>query len=128
MKTQINNLVKGNQFVSGTNHEVRKQVGQQVLAENGSTLRVSWMGVEISLQYSQSCSGKSWRYTGIILPKEAELLNLPKVASKATEEFYSVQLDSSMFFTLFRHARRGNSPVCKMREMTELSTENVIIL
>lgn len=128
MKTQINNLVKGNQFVPGTKHEVRMQVGQQVLTENGSTLRISWNGVEILLQYSQSHSGKSWWYTGIILPKEAELLNLPKVASKATEEFYSVQLDSMMFFTLYRHARRGNSPICKMREMTELSTENIIIL
>lgn len=128
MKTQINNLVKGNQFVSGTNHEVRMQVGQQVRAENGSILIISWNGVKIPLQYFQTESGKSWSYRGRILPEEAKLLNLPKIASKATEEFYSVELDSSMFFTLYRHARRGNSPILKMREMTELSTENIIIL
>lgn len=128
MKTQINNLVKGNQFVSGTNHEVRMQVGQQVLAENGSSITITWMGVEITMQYFQSLSGKSWWYTGILSNEQAEKLNLPKVASNATEEFYSVQLDPKMFFTLFRHARRGNSPVLKLRESRELTTENIVIL
>lgn len=61
MKTQINTLKRGHgNMVIGSNHEERQRIGAKVKAENGSTLRILENGIEYTLNYHESTSGKSW--------------------------------------------------------------------
>lgn len=63
MKTQINTLVNGTTGIVGTDYATRKEVSEKVLAENGDTLRIEIKGIELELQRSCSCSGKSWQWS-----------------------------------------------------------------
>ena len=66
MKTQINNLVRGNQFRAGTNYSTRIDLVQKVSAENPEFLIVKLRGKEFTLKANWSVSRKSVSYSGEI--------------------------------------------------------------
>ena len=62
MKTQINNLVKGNQFQAGTNSVERNLVASKVISENPESMKIVIRGHVINLDAKYSISGKSVQY------------------------------------------------------------------
>lgn len=67
MKTQINDLVQGTQFVVGTNQAIRNARGEQVLNENGENITLRFTtdrgSVDVELRRQVSTTGKTWYYT-----------------------------------------------------------------
>jgi hypothetical protein len=87
MKTQINNLVKGNQFQAGTNSVERNVVASRVISENPKSMEVIIRGHVVKLEAKYSLSRKSVQYIAEIA---TELYNsfhgefgLPKSNPKA---------------------------------------------
>jgi hypothetical protein len=66
MKTQINNLVKGNQFQAGTNSVERNLVASKVISENPESMEITIRGFKIKLIAHYSISRKSVQYIGDI--------------------------------------------------------------
>lgn len=75
MKTQINNIIRGNVFTAGTNREVRMAVADKVFSENPKTLTLSYNldGEEMifTLYHRKSLSGKTQWYFGDVTPEQA---------------------------------------------------------
>lgn len=67
MKTQINDLVQGTQFVVGTDQAIRNARGEQVLNENGENITLRFTtdrgSVDVELRRHVSTTGKTWYYT-----------------------------------------------------------------
>ena len=102
MKTQINQLVKGDHRTStvGTKSEIRNEVAKQVVSENPESMTISIRGIEIQLKANWSLSRKSVTYFGEI---PVSLYNeffgnfgMPKENPKA---FVQVNTDMSVWFT-----------------------------
>jgi hypothetical protein len=66
MKTQINNLVKGDHrlAISGTNSKLRNSIAEKVIAENPKSITVELRGYTLILAANWSKSGKSVSYFG----------------------------------------------------------------
>lgn len=105
MKTQIANLVNGNQLQVGTNHAERAAVADKVLSENPSTMTICIRGQVIDLTRSQSLSGKSVCYVGS-LPLEVYTsmfgtFGLPKKNPSA-----SIMIDGDLRVTVRTNSRK----------------------
>jgi hypothetical protein len=87
MKTQINNLVKGNQFQAGTNSVERNLVASKVISENPESMKIVIRGHVINLDAKYSISGKSVQYIAEIPTQLYNSFNgefgLPKSNPKA---------------------------------------------
>ena len=66
MKTQINNLVKGNHRlgIDGTNSEIRNEIAAKVISENPEKMTVLLNGETVELTANWSASRKSVSYFG----------------------------------------------------------------
>lgn len=75
MKTQINNIVKGNALTAGTNYDIRKEIADKVFAENPKTLTLSYNldGEELRFELNRysSLSGKTQWYFGDVTAEQA---------------------------------------------------------
>lgn len=76
MKTQINDLVQGSQFVAGTPQEIKAERFKKVVAENPDCLRIEIKGVEIKLRINVTLSGKTIGYIKDLSLEEAINLRL----------------------------------------------------
>jgi len=66
MKTQINNLVKGNHRlgIDGTNSEIRNEIAAKVISENHEKMKVLLNNETVELTANWSASRKSVSYFG----------------------------------------------------------------
>lgn len=132
MKTQINTLKRGHgNMVIGSNHEERQRIGAKVKAENGNTLRILENGIEYTLNYHESTSGKSWWYESDKLPAEIVKTIIPS-DSKAINDIANVDvtLHVNMDMTCEFHTRRRRHEGAQWRagQTIEVEEANVIIL
>jgi hypothetical protein len=72
MKTQINNLVRGNQFVSGTSYKVRAEVAKKVNEENPLTMKVKVRNHAYDMMCYYCSSGKSYIYETTLSPEQVK--------------------------------------------------------
>lgn len=110
MKTQINNLVNGSQFVAGTNNETRAAIAAQVLAENGDTLRILVGGQELELMKKESTTGNTWWYKCNITDEQALAIfninmNMYKYEHHAT---LTISMDMRVYVSIFAHKTAGS--------------------
>lgn len=99
MKTQINQLVKGDHRTStvGTKSEIRNQIADQVKAENPERMKISIRGFEIELKANWSISRKSVTFFSeipVALYSEFCNIGLPLVNPRA---FLQINGDMSVW-------------------------------
>lgn len=115
MKTQINNIVKGNALTAGTKHEVRMAIAEKVFAENPDTLTMSYNldGEEMNftLNHRQSLSGKTQWYFGDMTVEQAcrfvECEGAKKMLMNGKYEA-NVVIENDMTVVLCIYKRRGD--------------------
>ena len=121
MKTQINQLVKGDHRTSivGTKSEIRNEVARQVVSENPESMTISIHGIEIQLKANWSLSRKSVTYFGDIpVSLYYEFFGdfgMPKENQKA---FVQVNTDMSVWFTT--NSKKSMHQIVKEQEVTIL--------
>ena len=132
MKTQINTLKRGHgNMVIGSNHEERLRIGEKVKAENGNTLRILENGIEYTLNYSESTSGKTWWYESDKLPVEIVKTIIP-FDSKAINDPANVdvtfRVNMDMTCEFHTHRRRHEGAQWRAGQTIEVEEANVTIL
>lgn len=121
MKTQINQLVKGDHRTStvGTKSGVRNEVSKQVVSENPESITILIRGVEVELKAHWSISRKSVTYHGEIpVSLYCEFFGdfgIPKENPKA---FVQLNVDMSVWFTT--NSKKTMYQVVKESEITIL--------
>lgn len=102
MKTQINQLVKGDHRTStvGTKSEIRNEVAKQVVSENPESMTISIRGIEIQLKASWSLSRKSVTYFGDIpISLYSDFFGDFGMPVENKKAFVQVNVDMSVWFT-----------------------------
>jgi len=102
MKTQINQLVKGDHRTStaGTKSEIRKATADQVKIENPEIMKVCVRGVELSLKANWSLSRKSVTYFGEIpLSLYSEFFGGFGIPKKEPKAYIQINGDMSVWFS-----------------------------
>jgi hypothetical protein len=118
-------------MVIGSNHEERQRIGAKVKEENGNTLRILENGIEYTLNYHESTSGKTWWYESDKLPVETVKAILPS-DSKAINDSANVDvtLQVNMDMTCEFHTRRRRHEGAQWRvgQTIEVEEASVTIL
>lgn len=132
MKTQINDLVQGSQFVAGTNQSIRDARGEQVLKENGDTITLRFTTVrgsfDVTLNRQVSTTGKTWYYTSsAITDAEAAILGYDMSIYKYLHEA-SLILYSDMRCEIQFAARKTENHQWKFRGSSNLDNSTITIL
>lgn len=132
MKTQINDLVQGSQFVAGTNQSIRDARGEQVLKENGDTITLRFTTVrgsfDVTLNRQVSTTGKTWYYTSsVITDAEAAILGYDMSIYKYLHEA-SLILYSDMRCEIQFAARKTENHQWKFRGSSKLDNSTITIL
>ena len=132
MKTQINDLVQGSQFVAGTNQSIRDARGEQVLKENGDTITLRFTTVrgsfDVTLNRWVSTTGKTWYYTSsAISDADAAILGYDMSVYKYLHEA-SLILYSDMRCEIQFAARKTENHQWKFRGSSKLNNSTIAIL
>lgn len=132
MKTQINTLKRGHgNMVIGSNYEERQRIGAKVKSENGNTLRILVSGIEYTLNYCESTSGKTWWYESDKLSAEVVKTIVP-CDSKATNDSDNVDvtfvIDMYMKCEFQTRRRRHEGAQWKQGQTIEVEEASVTIL
>lgn len=121
MKTQINQLVKGDHRTStvGTKSEIRSEVAKQVVSENPESIKISIRGTEVQLNASWSVSRKSVTYFGEIpVSLYAEFFGDFGMPVENKKAFVQVNTDMSVWFTT--NSKKSMYQIVKEQEITIL--------
>jgi hypothetical protein len=125
MKTQINDIKRGNQFVSGTSYRIRYERAKTVLSENGDTLKLTYNGVEITLELYK------WWYGGVnltdeqikaLFPDDTKYNHEPELVS------YYFCLSSDCTATITRYRRKSIQATWKPGYEYRLDNNDIVIL
>lgn len=115
MKTQINNIVKGNALTAGTNYDIRYEIADKVFAENPKTLTLNYNldGEELRFELDRcsSLSGKTQWYIGDVTAEQAcRFVEWEGAKQRLIDGRYRahILIDSSMIVTLWIGKRRGD--------------------
>lgn len=132
MKTQINTLKRGHgNKVIGSNYEERQRIAEMVKAENGSTLNIFHNGIEYTLNYHQSISGKTWWYESDKLPVEIVKTILPcdsKAINDSANVDVTISVDMYMKCNIRTRRRRHEGAQWKQLQPIEVEEASVTIL
>lgn len=121
MKTQINQLVKGDHRTSivGTKSEIRMAVAKQVVSENTEAMTILIRGTEIQLKASWSGSRKSVTYFGEIpVSLYTEFFGDFGMPVENKKAFVQVNTDMSVWFTT--NSKKSMYQIVKEEEVTIL--------
>ena len=132
MKTQINDMVQGSQFVAGTNQEIRNARGEQVRLENGDSITLRFTtdrGVlDVPFTLHTSTTGKSWYYvSGAITDEQAAILGYDMSIYKYLHEV-SFILYSDMRCEAQFSARKTENHQWKFRGSDMINNNIITIL
>lgn len=132
MKTQINDLVQGSQFVADTNQSIRDARGERVLKENGDTITLRFTTVrgsfDVTLNRWVSTTGKTWYYTSsAISDADAAILGYDMSVYKYLHEA-SLILYSDMRCEIQFAARKTENHQWKFRGSSKLNNSTITIL
>lgn len=132
MKTQINTLQKGNHIkgIAGTNHEIRYEVAQKVKNENPTSMTIRFCGHEITLDYKESSSGKSFWYES--KPLHTDLVKkIWSIDNKAINEpnnvIYTFVINDLMFCEIQTMRRRHEGAIWKQGQTIHVEESEVVI-
>lgn len=128
MKTQINTLVSGTTGIVGTSSAIRKEISEKVLAENGDTLRVIVKGVELELQRSCSCSGKSWWWSAELTEEQHLAIVDGSMAGVGRLNRFHFSLDSDCRATVQVWHRSNELKKWRYGYMHTIQEANILIL
>lgn len=132
MKTQINTLKRGHgNKVIGSNYEERQRIAEMVKAENGSTLNIFHNGIEYTLNYHQSISGKTWWYESDKLPVEIVKTILPsdsKAINDSANVDVTLRVNMDMTCEFRTQRRRHEGAQWRAGQTIEVEEANVTIL
>ena len=127
MKTQINTLVTGTTGLVGTNSAIREEISSKVLAENGDTLRVVVKSVELELQRSCSCSGKSWRWSTELTAEQFKVI-APNALGCGKINRYTFTIDGKCRATAQVWHRSNERKQWRFGYMHTIQEANILIL
>ena len=130
MKTQINDIKRGNQYVSGTSYAIREERGKAIIAENGDTMNITYKGVEIELKRNTSKSSKTtWYYTDLtntqisaLFPDDAMHNQNPTLVS------YLFVITDECHATITRYRRKSLDATWKAGYEYRLNNNDIVIL
>lgn len=119
METQINDLVNGSPFVSGTNQDMRNKRGEQVLAENGDTITLQFStergSFEKTLKRHTSTTGKSWQYGSVTISDEEAAILGYDMSVYVCQHTVDIYLTSDMRCVVSFYARKTETFQWKWR-------------
>lgn len=130
MKTQINDIKRGSQFVAGTPYTIREAKLKAILAENGDTLNITYKGIAITLERYTWHGGKIWvggaeltpNQIRALFPDDIKYIKEPQMVS------YRINLNEDCTATIIRYRRRGMNGKWKEGYHYHLNNEDIIIL
>lgn len=130
MKTQINNIVRGNQFVAGTSYKVRAEIAKKVNEENPFTAKVAVNNHVYDMVCSYSTTGKSYWYTTFlspsqvreILPDDIKVQDHPELV----EVMFRINMDMTCEYIILR--RRTERSAWKQGMTIPVQESDVTIL
>lgn len=130
MKTQINDIKRGNQFVSGTAYRIRYERAKTILAENGDTLNITYKGIAITLERYTWRGGKTWvggreltpNQIRALFPDDMKYLQEPQMVS------YRINLNEDCTAEIIRYRRRSMNGKWKEGYHYQLDNAHIVIL
>lgn len=130
MKTQIHDIKRGNQHVAGTSYAIRYERAEQILAENGDTLKLTYKGEEFNLERFTTESGHTW-YGGVNLTHEQILALFPDDTKHSQDPelvsyYFCLSSDCTARITRFR--RKSVQATWKQGYEYRLENEDIVIL
>lgn len=132
MKTQINHLQRGNSAgIVGTSHIIRSQIATLVKAENPERMTIRVKGVEITLDYKESTTQKSFWYVSDILPTEIVKMFCPgdmKALKHPELVHYRFCIHENMMCDVFSWRRRNINAWWKPGQTVAVDEKEVVII
>lgn len=121
MKTQITSIAKG------INHDSRRAIANQVIAENRDGMTLMIKGYELRLTANWSGSGKSVYYTCPLTDEQAIAMGMDTRVYQL-EHAASLLIDTNMDVWVDVATRRTPRAAWKFRQDKQISNELVTIL
>lgn len=135
MKTQINNLVNGSKSVvgrvedykGGSNYNVRTEIATKVQTENEKTLTIEVNGISLTLNRTQSFSGKTVTFVCNITAEQYKNILGFSSDINSYEASYTFTINSDMTCQIDKFARKNDTSQWKHRGYTFVSESMITI-
>lgn len=130
MKTQIHDIKRGSQHISGTSYAIRYERAENVLAENGNTLEITYKGVPVTLSRFTSCSGKTQWYEASLTYAQVHALFPDDTKHNQSPELvdYLFIIHNDCTATITRYRRKSIQATWKQGYEYRLDNEDIVIL